>query len=347
MALVFYARVSSKGQNLDRQLARAKEVEADKVFTDKFSGKNTDRPGLKGQNLARQLARAKEVEADKVFTDKFSGKTTDRPGLHELLDYVREGDTVEVVSLDRLSRNYKDIQHLVQELKNKGVSLIVDDLPQTHTGNNLVDQFMLDMMINLMGFVAQNEREKIRERQRQGIEQAKKRGAYKGRPTKFSEDSNDREGRLVFEGIKKDYQTGNYKSKAGLARKYGLSRQQLYRIIKLVDDLPQTHTGNNLVDQFMLDMMINLMGFVAQNEREKIRERQRQGIEQAKKRGAYKGRPTKFSEDSNDREGRLVFEGIKKDYQTGNYKSKAGLARKYGLSRQQLYRIIKRIEQAD
>ena len=200
MALVFYARVSSKGQN-----------------------------------LARQLARAKEVNADKVFTDKFSGKNTDRPGLHELFSYVREGDTVEVVSLDRLSRNYKDIQRLVQKLKNKKVKLIVDDLPQTHTGNNLVDQFMLDMMINLMGFVAQNEREKIKERQRQGIEQAKKRGAYKGRPTKFSEDSNDREGRLVFEGIKKDYQSGNYKSKAGLARKYGLSRQQLYRILKRID----------------------------------------------------------------------------------------------------------------
>lgn len=199
MALVFYARVSSKSQNLDRQLARAKEVKADKVFTDKFSGKNTDRPGL-----------------------------------HELFSYVREGDTVEVVSLDRLSRNYQDIQHLVQELKSKGVSLIVDDLPQTHTGNNLVDQFMLDMMINLMGFVAQNEREKIKERQRQGIEQAKKRGVYKGRPTKFSENSSDREGRLVFESIKKDYQAGNYKSKAGLARKYGLSRQQLYRIINRI-----------------------------------------------------------------------------------------------------------------
>ena len=201
MALIFYARVSSKGQN-----------------------------------LARQLARAKEVEADKVFTDEFSGKNTDRPGLHSLLNYVREGDTVEVVSLDRLSRNYQDIQHLVQELKSKGVSLIVDDLPQTHTGNDLVDQFMLDMMINLMGFVAQNEREKIKERQRQGIEQAKKRGVYKGRPTKFSEDSSDREGRLVFESIKKDYQAGNYKSKAGLARKYGLSRQQLYRIINRIEE---------------------------------------------------------------------------------------------------------------
>lgn len=200
MSLVFYARVSSKGQNLDRQLARAKEV-----------------------------------KADKVFTDKLSGKTMNRSGLKKLLAYVHDGDTVEVVSLDRLSRNYKDIQHLVQELKNKDVKLIVDDLPQTHTGNDLFDQFMLDTMISLMGFVAQNEREKIRERQRQGIEQVKKRGAYKGRPVKFSADSSDREGKLVYDGIKKDYQSGNYKSKAGLARKYGLSRQQLYRIIKRID----------------------------------------------------------------------------------------------------------------
>lgn len=201
MALVFYARVSSKGQNLARQLARAKEVEADKVFTDKFSGKNTNRSGLKA-----------------------------------LMNYVREGDTVEVVSLDRLSRNYKDIQRLVQELKNKGVSLIVDDLPQTHTGNNLVDQFMLDMMINLMGFVAQNEREKIKERQRQGIEQAKKRGVYKGRPFKYAPNSNDREGRLVYEKIKQEYLKGNYKSKVQLAKDNGVSRQQLYRIIKLIEN---------------------------------------------------------------------------------------------------------------
>ena len=201
MALVFYARVSSKGQNLARQLARAKEVEADKVFTDKFSGKNTNRSGLKA-----------------------------------LMNYVREGDAVEVVSLDRLSRNYKDIQRLVQELKNKGVSLIVDDLPQTHTGNNLVDQFMLDMMINLMGFVAQNEREKILERQRQGIEQAKKRGVYKGRPFKYAPNSNDREGRLVYEKIKQEYLKGNYKSKVQLAKDNGVSRQQLYRIIKLIEN---------------------------------------------------------------------------------------------------------------
>ena len=201
MALVFYARVSSKQQNLDRQLARAKEVKADKVFTDKLSGKNTKRQGLK-----------------------------------DMMAFLREGDTVEIISLDRLSRNYADIQKIIQQLKNMKVKLIVDDLPQTHTGNELVDQFMLDMMVNLMGFVAQNEREKIKERQRQGIEQAKKRGVYKGRPKKYRSDSNNREGRLVYENVKRDYLSGNYNSKAELARKNSLSRMQLYRIIKLIDE---------------------------------------------------------------------------------------------------------------
>ncbi|MDM8304484.1 recombinase family protein [Limosilactobacillus vaginalis] len=201
MALVFYARVSSKGQNLDRQLARAKEVKADKVFTDKLSGKNTNRPGLE-----------------------------------QMFDYIREGDIVEVISLDRLSRDYNDIQHLVQRLKDKKVKLVVDDLPQTNTGNELVDQFMLDMMVNLMGFVAQNEREKIHERQRQGISEAKRKGVYKGRPKKYSSESKNIEGRLVYETVFKAINTGNYKSKAQLAREVGLSRQQLYRIIKSIND---------------------------------------------------------------------------------------------------------------
>ena len=139
MALIFYARVSSKDQNLERQLFRAKQVNADKVFEDKKSGKNIDRPGLK-----------------------------------EMLNYIREGDTVEIVSLDRLSRNYNDIKGLVQLFKEKKVKILVDDLPVTHTGNDLIDDFLLDIMISLMSFVAENERQKIRERQKQGIEKEKK-----------------------------------------------------------------------------------------------------------------------------------------------------------------------------
>lgn len=196
MALIFYARVSSKDQNLERQLYRAKQVNADKVFQDKKSGKNTERTGLK-----------------------------------EMLNYIREEDTVEVVSLDRLSRNYNDIKKMVQLFKDKKVKLLVDDLPVTSTGNDLVDNFLLDMMISLMGFVAENERQKIRERQRQGIERAKQNGKYRGRTKKYAPNSTNREGRLVYQGIVNDYQTNNYKTKVQLAKKYGVSRQQLYRIL--------------------------------------------------------------------------------------------------------------------
>lgn len=196
MALIFYARVSSKDQNLERQLYRAKQVNADKVFQDKKSGKNTERTGLK-----------------------------------EMLNYIREGDTVEVVSLDRLSRNYNDIKKMVQLFKDKRVKLLVDDLPVTCTRNDLVDNFLLDMMISLMGFVAENERQKIRERQRQGIERAKQNGKYRGRTKKYAPNSTNREGRLVYQGIVNDYQTNNYETKVQLAKKYGVSRQQLYRIL--------------------------------------------------------------------------------------------------------------------
>ena len=163
-------------------------------------------------------------------------KDLNRPDLERMFEYIREGDIVEVVSLDRLSRDYNDIQHLVQRLKDKKVKLIVDDLPQTNTGNPLIDQFMLDMMVNLMGFVAQNEREKIRDRQRQGIAQAKRRGAYKGRPVKYAAQSKNREGRLVYEKVRDAITSGNYKSKAQLAREVGLSRPQLYRIINRIND---------------------------------------------------------------------------------------------------------------
>ncbi|MCO0807316.1 MAG: recombinase family protein [Acinetobacter sp.] len=196
MALVFYARVSSKDQNLARQLTRAKEIKADKVFTDKYSGKNLDRPALK-----------------------------------QMMEYLREGDTLEVVSLDRLSRDYNDLKELVQSLRKMKVRLIVDDLPQAHTNNELVDQFMMDMMIQLMGFVAQNEREKIKERQVQGIKIAKQRGAYKGGTIKYGRNSKDPKNRLVWQTvIEMLYNRKENPTISGIARKVGISRQQVYRI---------------------------------------------------------------------------------------------------------------------
>lgn len=194
MALVFYCRVSSKDQNLGRQLERAKEVHADKIFIDKLSGKNLDRSGF-----------------------------------NKMMDFLREGDTLEVVSLDRLSRNYKDLKNLVLKLRDMGVKLISDDLPQTRTGNELVDNFMMDMIISIMGFVAQNEREKIRERQAQGIALAKKMGKYTGRVIKYSPNSKRPKDRWVWETVTKMLDSKKY-SISMIAKTVGIGRTQVYRI---------------------------------------------------------------------------------------------------------------------
>lgn len=194
MALVFYCRVSSKDQN-----------------------------------LARQLERAKEVHADKVFADKVSGKNLDRPEFQKMMKYLREGDVLEVVSLDRLSRNYKDLQQLVLKLREMGVKLIADDLPQTNSDNELINNFMMDLIISVMGFVAQNEREKIRERQRQGIELAKKAGKYTGRVIKYSPNAKRPQDRWTWEKVTEMLDSKKY-SMSEIGRAVGIGRNQVYRI---------------------------------------------------------------------------------------------------------------------
>lgn len=198
MSLVFYARVSS-----------------------------TD------QNLARQLAKAKEVKADKLFADKLSGQNTQRPELIKCLAYLREGDQLEVLSLDRLSRNYQDIKKIVSDLRQRHIALIADDLPTMQTGNPLIDQFMLDMLISLMSFVAQNEREKIKERQRQGIIEAKKRQAYPGKQIEYGPTSANPGKRAIYFGLKAAYESQNY-SMTHLAKQYGLARSTVYRVMKRI-----------------------------------------------------------------------------------------------------------------
>ena len=194
MALVFYCRVSSKDQN-----------------------------------LARQLERAKEVHADKVFADKVSGKNLDRPEFQKMMKYLREGDVLEVVSLDRLSRNYKDLKDLVSKLRDMKVKLIADDLPQTNSDNELINNFMMDLLISMMGFVAQNEREKIRERQAQGIALAKKAGKYTGRVIKYSPNAKDPKNRWVWKTVTKMLDSKKY-SMSEIGRAVGIGRNQVYRI---------------------------------------------------------------------------------------------------------------------
>jgi DNA invertase Pin-like site-specific DNA recombinase len=127
------------------------------------------------QNPDRQL---EQTQVDKVFTDKASGKDTQRPELDVLLTFVREGDTVVVHSMDRLARNLDDLRCLVQKLTKRGVRIEFVKESLTFTGE---DSPMANLMLSVMGAFAEFERALIRERQREGIALAKQRGAYRGR----------------------------------------------------------------------------------------------------------------------------------------------------------------------
>ena len=127
------------------------------------------------QNPERQL---EHVQVERLFTDKASGKDTQRPELEALLGFVRDGDTVVVHSMDRLARNLDDLRRIVQNLAKRGVRIEFVKESLTFTGE---DSPMANLMLSVMGAFAEFERALIRERQREGIALAKQRGAYRGR----------------------------------------------------------------------------------------------------------------------------------------------------------------------
>ena len=132
------------------------------------------------QNTDRQL---EGLELARTFTDKASGKDTQRPELEQLLKFVREGDTVVVHSMDRLARNLDDLRRLVAELTKRGVKIQFVKESLTFTGE---DSPMSNLLLSVMGAFAEFERALIRERQREGVALAKQRGAYKGRKKTLS-----------------------------------------------------------------------------------------------------------------------------------------------------------------
>jgi len=133
------------------------------------------------QNPDRQL---EGVQVSKVFIDKASGKDTQRPQLEALLSYVREGDTLVVHSMDRLARNLDDLRRIVQQLTGRGVRIEFVKEALTFTGE---DSPMANLLLSVMGAFAEFERALIRERQREGISLAKQRGVYRGRKKALSE----------------------------------------------------------------------------------------------------------------------------------------------------------------
>ncbi len=154
-----------------------------------------------------------------MFTDAASGKNTNRPQLQALLAYAREGDTIVVHSMDRLARNVDDLRRIVQEQTRRGsrVQFIKENL--LFTGD---DSPMANLMLTVLGAVAQFERDLIKERQREGIALAKKRGVYRGRRRKLTPEQVAELRSRVTAGDKK----------APLAREFEISRETLYQYLR-------------------------------------------------------------------------------------------------------------------
>ena len=168
------------------------------------------------QNPERQL---EGVALDKIFTDKASGKDLKRPAFQELLDYVREGDTVMVHSLDRLARNLDHLRHVISVLTQKGVRIEFLKEKLVFTGE---DSPLSHLLLSVMGAFAEFERALIRERQREGIAIAKKKGLMKGRQNSLNPEQVKELQRKVAEGI----------PKAKVAREFKITRQTLYKYLK-------------------------------------------------------------------------------------------------------------------
>lgn len=164
------------------------------------------------QNTDRQLD---GVELDKTFIEKASGRDTARPQLQAALEYLREGDLLLVHSMDRLARNLDDLRKIVLDLTKRGVHVQFVKESLTFTGE---DSPMAELLLSVLGSVAQFERALIRERQREGIVLAKKAGVYKGRKPSLTP--------VQVAEIRNRAAAGE--KKARLAAEYHVSRQTLY-----------------------------------------------------------------------------------------------------------------------
>lgn len=173
-----------------------------------------------GQNLARQLEAIGDV--DKTYREYQSGSTTSqRPVLREALDYVREGDTLVVASIDRLARSLRDMLAIMEELETKGVTVefTAQGLTIRPDGGDLTTRLIL----HIITAVAQSEREMTRERQAEGIAIAKQLpGKYPGRKRRLNSEQIREIRNAVATGV----------PKAQIARTYGVSRNTLYRYLE-------------------------------------------------------------------------------------------------------------------
>lgn len=176
------------------------------------------------QNPERQL---EGIDVDKKFIDYASGSTVNRPQLELMLEYAREDDIIIVHSMDRLARNVKDLRKTIDDVVDKGIKIQFMKENLTFTGK---DSPMANLMLMLIGSIAEFELSLIRERQLEGIAIAKKQGKYKGCKKKFK--LNDEKVEFLKEQLK------TRKSKSQIAFELGISRFTLYRYLERIEKSP-------------------------------------------------------------------------------------------------------------
>lgn len=180
------------------------------------------------QNEDRQLIAMSEagVARGNIFIDKQSGKDFERPNYKRLMKKLRPGNTLMIKSIDRLGRNYEEIQNQWRIItKEKKVDIVVIDMPllDTRRDKNLLGTFISDLVLQLLSFISENERATIRQRQAEGIAAAKKRGVRFGRPTKEAPPNFDE---LIVKWQKKEIPLNE------ILRQYGMSESTFYRRLR-------------------------------------------------------------------------------------------------------------------
>ncbi len=182
------------------------------------------RVSTSGQHTGRQL---EGVELDKVFTEKVSGKDRDRPQLQACIEYVREGDVLHVHSLDRLGRSLQDLQKIVSQLVDKGVT--VQFHKENLTFNKENNGSMGKLLFQILGAFAEFERNLVKERQAEGIAQAKAEGRHLGRSPKLTKDQKIK----LYEYYKNRNETNE--SISSLAKRFNISRATVHNVINEFD----------------------------------------------------------------------------------------------------------------
>ena len=194
------------------------------------------RVSTKEQNEERQMValRAVHVPKQHIFLDKQSGKDFDRPHYQRLLTRLKPGDLLYILSIDRLGRNYEEIQNQWRVLtKEMRIDICVLDMPllDTRQGKDLLGTFIADLVLQIPSFVAQNERETIRKRQAEGIAAAKARGVKFGRPQKVLPSDFDK---VVMKWKQREIQTEE------LIHAYHIGESTLYRRLKKIQETNPT-----------------------------------------------------------------------------------------------------------